>query len=154
MSDLTIACSVTRTRLPGSLAPLNLNNHTAFEVVSAGPGNRRWVREWATAPSVHGATEVSRRMDIQTAPLVLRALGSSAAVLNTNTAAMVAAFSQSRYNLTLTIDGVTSTWKCWAADITPGEDGELDKYRLAVATPRQLYRLAIPRHPIPVAGVM
>lgn len=155
MTDLAIVCTVTRTNLPGDLDPLDLNDETNFEVVSAGPGSRRWTREIATAPSVHGGEEVSRRLDMQTAPLVIRAYGSTPAGLRTNSGLLVATFSQSRYNLTLTIDGQTDTWKCWAADITPGENGEWDKYRLSHPTrPRQVYSLTMPRHPIPTAGVM
>jgi hypothetical protein len=158
MSNLVIAATVTRTLLPGSLAPLDFNDHTAYEVVSAGPGGRHWVFDWASAPAVHGEQPVSARMGNQTAPLAIRVKATSKSTFDTRCKALVAAFSQLRYTVSFTIDsGTADAWKCFAADIGPasdgGGDGAWDKFGL-IAKYRQVYALQVPRHPIPVTGVM
>ena len=68
MTDLTITALITRDSL--SLADLNLNDHSAYELVSYGPGGRQWVFDWASAPSVHGEQPVSGRLGNQIAELV------------------------------------------------------------------------------------
>lgn len=153
---LTITASVDLSGL--SLPDLNINDGTAYEIVRAGPGGMRWIRDWAVAPDVHGAQEVSRRLDITTIPLAVRVKATTMSSLNVRVAALIVAFSQPHYNLTITIDGQTSTWKCFAADITGSDssgssgDGTWDKYSLA-AHYRQVYDLQVPRQPVPVAGV-
>lgn len=157
MSDqLTITASVSRDSL--GLADLNIDDGSAYELVTAGPGLRRWVRDLAVAPAVHGAAQVSARMDLQVAPVSVRVLASTKASLDTRSAALVAAFSQLRFNLTITIDGGTETWKCFAADGGPSadgssSDGSWDKYGLLAAY-RQVYAFQVPRQPVPVDGVM
>jgi hypothetical protein len=49
----------------------------------------------------------------------------------------------------LVIDGVTRTWVCEPADYAPSDE-EYDKLRLMQF--QQVYRLQIPRQPVPSAG--
>lgn len=155
MTTLDIAAAVTRAHVPGGpLADLNLHDGGNYELVTAGPGSRRWVRDTAAAPSVHGEVQVSARMAMGVAPWVIRCKGTTQANLETNKAKLITAFSQLTYNLTLTIDGATETWRCWAADITEGDDGTHDKFRLLTSPRRCLFVLQIPRQPVPVSGAM
>jgi hypothetical protein len=155
VTTLDVAASITRAHVPGGpLSDLNLHDGGNFEVVSAGPGSRRWVRDTAAAPSVHGEVQVSARMGMGIAPWVIRCKGSTQGQLETNKANLVAAFSQLSYSLTLTIDGATETWKCWEADITEGDDGTHDKVRLLTNPRRCLFTLQIPRQPVPTVGAM
>ena len=150
MSALTVAASVTRPILGGG--DLNLNDGTTYQIVTAGPGSRQWVRDLATAPSVHGAVPVSERMDLQTMTWIIRVIGTSAASLQTRSQQLVNAFSQRHYHVILTINGQTDEWACYAANIQPSDDGTYDKYRLAAF--RQVYVMQIPRQPVKVSGVM
>lgn len=159
MSDLPISALITRDNLPVPLADLDLNDHTAYEVVSYGPGGRQWVFDWASAPSVHGEKPVSARLGNQIAPVIIRVRASSRATFNTRCQALVAAFSQLRFHLKFQIDsGVLEEWKSFAADITPATadgsaaDGSWDKY--SQARYHQVYAISVPRHPVPVTGVM
>jgi hypothetical protein len=157
MSDLTVAASITRDRL--SLADLDLNDGTAYEIVRAGPGVRQWVFDWAAAPSVHGEQPVSARMGNQVAPVAIRVKGSTKTQYDNRAKALVAAFSQLKFHLLITIDGTTEEWKCFAANMSPassdgsGGDGSWDKFSL-MAKWHQVYSCSVPRHPIPVSGVM
>lgn len=157
MSDLTIVASIGRGRL--DLADLDLNDGTAYELVAAGPGIRRWVRDWAVAPSVHGASQVSSRLDVQTAPIAIRVKAATMATFEARCITLIEAFAQLRFQLTVSIDGQPQTWKCFAADGGPatadgsGADGTWDKFSLMVGY-HQVYAFQVPRHPIPVAGVM
>lgn len=157
---LTITASVDVTDLGiEDLDDLNINDYTAYEIVHVGPGVTRWIRDWATAPDVHGAQEVSRRLDMTTIPLAVRVKGSSMSQLVTRSGLLIAAFSQAHYEFTLGIDGSSITWACLAADIGPSDssgsssDGLFDKFSLA-AKYRQVYDLAVPRQPIPVSGAL
>lgn len=150
MPNLTITGTITRTEL--ALADLAFQDAGVYQVVSAGPGALGWRREVATSPYVHGETLVSAVKDVGRAPLVVRALGTSASQLDTRIAALVRAFEQFSYSITLTIDGVVKTWTCEPADYAPGDSGTLDKFGLMAKM--QEIHFDIPRHPVPVAGSM
>lgn len=157
---LDIDCTIDVTGLAISgLTDLDINDYSAYEIVRIGPGVTRWIRDWATAPDVHGAQEVSRRLDLSSIPLAVRVKGTTMAQLVTRAALLNAACSQAHYELTLGIEGSSITWACFAADIGPSDssggssDGTFDKYSLA-AKYRQVYDLTIPRQPLAVAGAL
>lgn len=150
MADLVIAASVTRTEL--GLADLSLENPGSYRVVSAGPGSVSWRRRVAASPYCHGEALVSAVKEEVTQALVVRVYGSTAADLNTKTAALLRAFDQFDYRLSLTIDGVTSTWACQPANYSPMGRGELEPNLLRARM--QAYALEIPRNPIPLIGAM
>jgi hypothetical protein len=161
VTDLTITALITRANVPGGpLADLNLNDHTAYDLVKYGPGGRVWVWDWASAPSVHGEQPVSGRMGNPTAIVAVRVKASSRATFETRCVALVVAFSQLRYQLKFSIDaGTVEQWRSFAANITPAgadgsaSDGSWDTNQ-QMAKYQQVYALQVPRSPVPVTGVM
>ena len=149
--ELVTAASVTRTEL--ALADLDLNDKTTYGVMAAGPGAKSWRRQTAESPFMHGRALVGAVLDTEVAPLRIRVKGSTDSVLNTNLNALLRAFEQFTYDLTLTIEGVTYTWRCEPADYTIGDrGGEINTFvRLAN---QEWVSFEIPRNPIPVAGVI
>lgn len=146
---LLVAASVTRDRTDPPDVPLNLEDPGTYRIVTAGPGAVSWVRTEATSPYVHGATIVHARKELVVTPLAVRVYGATANQLHANIATLRAAFDQFRYQLTITIDGETYTWKCGPADYSPGR-GDWDKF--ALMAHQQVYVFSIPRDPTPVAG--
>jgi hypothetical protein len=145
--DLVVSCSLTRTSL--TLPALQLQAPGAYRVVSAGPGSRTWRRNRVAGLYTDGAVLVTAVKDMSVAPLVVRCEATSAAQLDVNVAALLRAVEQLSYSLTLVIDGVSRTWACEPADYAPVEE-EYDKLRLMQF--QQVYRLQIPRQPVPSAG--
>lgn len=156
MANLTITGSVTRLLVPGGpLAALSVQSPGAYSIISVGPGLIAWRRQTAESKWVHGRYLTAAVMDVEMAPLKIRVYGSSAAALDANTAALLAALHQFAYQLTLTIDGITTTWSCEPADGGPAgaeEAGSWDKFSLMER--QQVYAFQIPRNPVPVAGSM
>lgn len=151
MSDISLAYSVTRTEL--ALADLLLQDPAAgYEVVRMGPGSRAWRRETIKSAYVHGETQVSAVLDIQTAPLVLRIKGATHSQADTRLDAVIDAFSQFVYYVGVIIDGVTWVWECFPADIGIDEGGEIGKFHWMA----KMFEvtLSIPRNPIPVSGTV
>ena len=140
----TFAASVTRTAL--SLADLNLFNPGSYEVEPpTGPGQVTWRRQYATSPYVEGSSLVTAVRDQVSSTLVVRCFGASASALETNTAALIAAFSQFSYTLTLTWDGVSHVWACDPADYQPIGGLYDDMHFVAF---QQAYQFTIPRSPV------
>lgn len=154
MSDLAIDLTVTTPDI-GTLDVVSLEDGNA-RVVSFNPGGIRKRRSWLTSPSVRGGRQQSSQPDQRTLVLRLRIFGTSKANLDTNVAFWLAVFDQTRYHLTLTIDGVGTTWLCDDADVDivneSGDDG-LDKIGLMKANPRGVWEFRIPADPDPTEGV-
>lgn len=150
--DLSVAASVTRTSL--GLGDLSLSQAGVYEVVSAGPGTKTPILNEVSGRYVSGSAVVNVTWGRGTLPLVVRVYGSTHAQLAARTAALVAAFSQKAYQVTLTLGGQTSTWKCHAATIAPAAGDTLNKFELMNGAPMQTYNLSIPRQPTPVAGAL
>ena len=156
MANLTITGSITRLLVPGGpLAALSIEAAGTYRIVSAGPGLIAWRRTTAESKWVHGRYLTAATMDVELAPLRIRVYGASAAALDANAAALRTALHQFAYQLTLTIDGITTTWSCEPADGGPvgaEEAGSWDKFSLMER--QQVYAFQIPRNPVPVAGSM
>jgi hypothetical protein len=161
MTDLTITALITRQNVPGGpLADLNLNDHSAYDLVSYGPGGRTWVFDWASAPSVHGEQPVSGRMGNSTAPVAVRVKASTRSTFQTRCVALVTAFSQLRYHLKFSIDsGTVEEWASFAANISSASadgqsaNGAWDLVQ-QMAKYQQVYLLQVPRSPVPITGVL
>lgn len=150
MTDLTVVASVSRTEL--GLSALDLSVPGTYEVVAAGPGARTPVLDEVTGRYVSGSAVLNVTWARGSLSLVVRVYATTHAALATRTQALVKAFSQRSYQLTLTIGGQTSTWKCHAATIAPSGGDGVNKYELMHASPMQTYTLSVPRQPTPVAG--
>lgn len=150
MADLSIACSVTRTEL--SEADLSLEDPGKYSIIrdTLGPGAISWRRQTVTSAYVHGAVLVGAVKDTAVAPLGIRVIGSSDSSLMSRMSTLLAAFEQFTYNLSVTLNGQTWTWKCEPADYSVGDSGVFQDFHLRAL--QQEVRFSIPRHPIPVAG--
>lgn len=150
MPAFTLAATVTRTLVPGGpLADLALEA-SSYRIVSVGPGAGTWRAQMVESPFVHGAFLVAAVKALQSAPLVVRVIGSSRSNLDTLVAAMLRAFEQSTYRLTVTVDGQANTWDCYPADVAAMGTGEWDGSHMRSF--QQTYAFQIPRQPVPVAG--
>lgn len=151
MPEFTGAASVTRQNVPGGpLSALNLENPGSYQMVSAGPGAVSWRMTFVDAPYVDGAFLVAAAKGITRAPLVIRSFGTSRTDLNNKVDALLRAFEQFTYQLTITIDGQAHVWDCMPADYGAQGTGEWDPDRM-----RQLhqdYAFQIPRQPNALTG--
>lgn len=151
MPTFTCAGSVTRQTVPGGpLSDLSLHVDGSYEIVAAGPGAMSWRTVYVEAPYVDGSFLVAAAKGLVRAPLTIRVYGSSHTDLRNKIDALLRAFEQFSYQLTITIDGQSSTWDCMPADYAAQGTGEWDGDRL-----RQLhqdYTFQIPRQPNALAG--
>lgn len=127
-------------------------NSGGYEIVTAGPGGRSWRRTTVEGKYQHGRALVGAVLNHGSLPLVVRVHGDSWSQVSNRAQTLIAAFSQYSYTLTITINGVTSTWRCEPADITIAGGDQWQKFH-AMAN-QQEYQLVIPRDPIPVNGPM
>ena len=153
----TVAGYVTRAAL--SLPNLSIESPGAYRIVSDDPGSLAWRKAVATSPYQHGEFLVGAVKDVLTAILAIRCYGSSASELNANVAALLRAFEQFSYTLSVSIEGVESRWICEPADYSVADGatetaakrrGGFDKF--ALMSHQQTYVFNIPRSPVPAAG--
>lgn len=155
---MAYTASITRLLVPGGpLAALALVSDD-YDIVNFGPGALSWRKQTAEAQWVHGRVMTAAVKDVEVAPLEIEVYGSSSADLDANTRALLDAFEQWTYDLTVVADGVTHTWRCEPADYAPSagrRSGAYEHFSLvAGAQAFQAYTFQIPRHPVPVAGSM
>lgn len=151
MPAFTLAGSVTRQTVPGGpLAALALENAGSYRIVSVGPGGTSWRREFVDSPDVDGAFLVAAAKGLTTAPLVIRVYSTSRTDQNNKVDALLRAFEQFSYQLTITIDGQAQTWDCMPADVAAMRSGEWDPIRIRAR--QQDYAFQIPRQPNALAG--
>lgn len=147
LPDLVVDGSVTRQLVPGGpLAALDLQDGTNYEFISVSPGDKSWRRESATSPFTHGRTLIGATLDVELAEVMIRVKGTSMSHLDSNLAALLRAFEQFAYALTIVIDGVTWTWQCEPADYTL----QLSKFHMMARIHEVTF--TVPRNPIPTAG--
>ena len=100
--------------------------HATYHVEALGLVDQRRRRVVVTAPDVHGVAEVASVLDEGTYALTVRCCGASWAAAEAAKAALVSAASARSWTLTVTVDGVTESWLCRAADwSSPVEDALL-----------------------------
>lgn len=143
---LNVAGSVSR-----SGGALNLESG-GYEIVAVGPGGRSWRRSTVEGRYQHGRALIGAVLEQGALPLVVRVKGSSWSQVSNRAQALVDAFSQTSYTLTITIENVTNRWRCEPADIQIAGGDEFQKFH-AMAN-QQEYVLSIPRDPIPLDGAM
>ena len=149
MPDLTIAAAITRVEL--GLAELNINDQTNYKIVKVGPGEVEWERQYSGNPFTHGQTLVSAVMRQGTLPLSVRCKGATNVVVENNRDALCRALEQFTYNLNITIDGVSFSWKCDPANYSVDEtDGAINPF--FVRAKQSVVTADIPRDPISIVG--
>lgn len=126
------------------------------EVVSWDPGGVTKRRSMLRSPTVRGARQQQSTPDKRLGVLRLRIFGNTKTLLDAHVQDWLNAFNQTRYQTTVTINSVDTTWKCDDADyaiVSENGDG-IDKFRLRASPMRQIYVFQIPLDPDPVAGVI
>lgn len=146
MADLTLAGSVTRSLL--GLGDLNINDYTSYFLSAQMDfGEKRYQRNAQGSPYMRGEVTVNRTEKQRIRNIGVEVLGTSHANLESNLQALLDAFDQDSYNLTLTINGTTRTYVCEAADYSlPGWVSGRIVGRVV------LVQFSVPTRPIPVAG--
>lgn len=155
MKPPPMALSVQVSRdLLGGLAPLELNTTTgrSYRIApgGVGPGAATWRRETVVSPVVDGRLLLGAVLDVQTLTVKVRVRASSYGVLEDRVRAVLHAFYQRSYSLTVTLGGEQRAWLCEPADSAVGQAGQYDEddYRGL----QQVVTFSVPRSPIALAG--
>lgn len=153
-SDLDISYVITRTSL--SLADLELNTDpgNTYRVItdSMGIGDVSHRRLTASSPWVPGEALIASVKEQVSMPLGIRVTGTTNATLKNNVVALINAFSQFSYTITVTLDSQTwGVYDCQPADFSVGSSGTYQNYHMIAF--KQDVTLQIPRNPIVSSGV-
>src|SRR5690606_16648555 len=141
-------------------SPLILSAANGYRVRILGPGERSWRLAEVEGAYQHGSNILGARLARTTLPLQVAITGSSLSQVQSRESALVSAVSQVVYTVTVNLDGAIYEWRCHPADITPvsagerGGQGAWDEGQLRLAAPRKVYRLTIPRQPVPIQGAL
>jgi hypothetical protein len=150
--------TVTRTEL--ALSPLDINDEGTYYLLYDGfsSGGGRWQRHMVESPYTDGEYEVGKRLRNSEVGIALAVKGATSTALDTAMAALIhpdtgAFTAQYDYQVSVAIDGLTRTWRCYAAEWEVDWKGgwidgivpDLGPYYAPIA-------LAIPRRPVPIAG--
>lgn len=146
MSDLTVSAAVTRTDL--GLSNLNINDHDKYILsTTILGGSVAWQKNQVSSPYVDGDITITRRRPTVIEPFEVYVYGTSGATLMTNTQALIDAFSQDSFSLSVTINGATRQYACETADYS------LEYSHTKFASHMCTVRFQLPRNPIPTVGV-
>lgn len=141
----TFAASVTRSDL--GLAALNINDHTTYRVANEiMGGNVTWDRKTVSSPYVNGDVTIHRRRGNVSERFGIYVYGSNQTNLQNNVKALIDAFSQNSFTLSMTLDSVEWSYRCEASDYQI----EWSNAHLFSNQVRVLFNLI--RNPIPILG--
>ena len=142
---MNVTASVSRTSL--GLPALDINDRVKYYLSEAvDSGSVAWRREQVESPYVESKITIGRVRDIVEQKIGIQVLGATQTTIATNIAALVAAFTQDTFTLTIQLDSQTYTWACEAADYT------MDWSRERLHAHQVLMAFGFLRHPIPVGG--
>lgn len=110
------------------------------------PGQRSWRRTTAESPFVPGRVLMNAVLDTPTRLIPVDVSGTDLADVQTNVAALIAAFSQMHYQVHITLGTAEYAWVCEPADLNVGFTYQHVLGRICPVT------LSVPSSPIPVAG--
>lgn len=148
MSDLDITATITR----ATGGPLAIEDPNVYRVIAFGPGGRTWRRDTVSGRYQHGRALLNAVLESGTALMQVRVYGATWVEVCNRAQAMVDAFSQMTYVLTVTIEGATTSLACEAADITLMGGDVFQKHHAMAGM--QEFQLVIPRDPQPIAGIL
>lgn len=150
--DLDLSVLVTRDWL--GLGPLEVNDQVAYRSAPELLGTQvSWNNNRVGSPWIDGEFTVSRTRGMVEEPVGVEVTGRTlpnqvltGSRLQANFAALIDAFTQDSYTLTVTIDGVVYAYECEAAG-----------YQVTWSGPRFMARrgkiaFTVPRQPAPVLG--
>lgn len=129
---------------------LNIENPGTYRIADLNVGGISWRRMTAKSPYQHGEFLIGAVKDAETGVISIRSYGSDVETLEANVAALLDAFSQFTYHVSVTIDGVVHEWSCEPADAAMNQDQGFDKF--AQEALQQLWTFRFPRSPIPIYG--
>jgi hypothetical protein len=111
----TFAATVTRSDL--GLSALDINDHTNFQVISEIMGAMvSYDRRTVSSPYVNGDITVHRRRGNVAERFGVYVRGSNQTAIRANIQTLVDAFSQNKFNLSMTLDSVEWSYSCEASD--------------------------------------
>jgi hypothetical protein len=147
MPDLTISGTITRTEL--SLAALDLNTG-GYKIIEWGPGAVEHEKMTVASAYIDGSFLMnSKKMQVESA-LGIRVTGSTQVDCWNKMGALLRAFEQFEYTLSIVMDGTTFTYTCDPADYAVGDGGLIQKFHLMAY--KQEVKFLIPRRPTPTSG--
>lgn len=115
--EIEVAAQIGRAAL--DLPSLDLeSDETGIHVVSIGAGGRTWRRKTVEGPFQPGRMLVGAVIDTGAVTGVVRVYGADWLEVRTRTQEMFEAFSQMRYMMMVTIEGVLDIYICEPADIS------------------------------------
>lgn len=145
--NLAFTAVVNRTEL--GLAPLNINDQLNYKVsAELFGGTVSWRRQVVKSPYVEGEYTVNRTRGVVEEHVNVEVFGDTQVLMNSNVAKLVTAFSQNRFNITITLDAAIVTYACEAAD-----------YSMDWSVPRMHARqtqvkFVVRRSPVPINGAI
>jgi len=113
-----------------------------YELVSVVTSERTWRRTTVEGPYMHGRALVNAVLDVETLTVQVRCKGATWTQAQNNYQALLPYVSAFSYQVTVSIDGYTTTYTCEPADVS----APLDKF--AAMARRHLVTLTIPTSPI------
>ena len=152
MTDIVVQATISRANIAVPTTDLNLEDPGKYRLIrnSYGPGAEAKKRISVENGDSNGRLLLGATKDVAIGQLGVRVYGSSAGVLDTRVAALLEAFDQIVYTLTVTLDGTSHQWICEPADWALGANGTLvDHFQRALA---QEWHFSIPHDPVPTLG--
>jgi hypothetical protein len=122
MATLTLSVKLTRTLL--GLDDLELNDHGAYYISELGDYAIQWDRKTISTPWTDGDITVQRSRRSVERRVVIEVLGTTTTQMKQRARTLIDALSQDSYNMTVNMDGDSSTYRCEAADYTISWDKE------------------------------
>jgi hypothetical protein len=144
-----ISMSVLLSRTPLGLPALQINDHLNYKIAPQFlGGNVQWNRQKVSSPFLDGEVTTQRSRQSVAEQIAVEVFAGSAAELQTNTAALIAAFSQDSFTLTVTLAGTVYAYACEAADV-----------QVAWTGPRMMAHqgqvvFSVPRQPVALVGAV
>ncbi len=146
MADLTVVAAVTRTDL--GLDPLDINDHSKYVLTTTILGGSvAWQKNQVSSPYVDGDITITRRRPTVMEPFEVYVYGTNGSTLMSNTEALIDAFSQDSFSLSITINGATRQYACETADYT------IEYTHTKFASHMCTVRFQLPRSPIATVGI-
>lgn len=148
MPDLDLSVTVSRTLL--GLTDLELNDHVAYAInrdTGFLGGSESWQRNQVGGPWVDGMVTVSRQRQMVEETVPVYVYGATTAVLTGNSSALLAAFRQSDFVMTVRVGGVVvGQYACEASDVQRASNGYHWMAKM------ESWTFTVPRQPILLGG--
>lgn len=124
---------------------LTLEHPGQYELVGVGIGGRQWRRSTVEGRYQHGRVLLGAVLDMRVLTVHVRCLGATWSAVTNRANDLFEATQHMAGTVTVTMNGVTTTYTCEAADIAPASGDTVDKFR--VMANMEEYVLTIPVQP-------